>query len=152
MSRVVEDIRFITRDHRAFDLVGESAEVVVPLRNVSALSGHFADELAVVAHFERREFLGMLGEQIAKPAQQGAALGRGQSCPFSVRERGVRGVDCGIRIRFVTTRDLGPGLRRVRINRLEIRIRARRDTGAIDVGVELRQFSHVLPPRVPFSV
>ena len=85
VARVVEDVGLVDRDDRAFDLVGEPAVVVIPLRHVGGLRAHLGVELAVVAHFDLGERLRFLGDQIAELAQQRAALRRGQLRPVARR-------------------------------------------------------------------
>jgi hypothetical protein len=45
------------------------------LRQIVKLRAHLGNQLAVVAHLERRELLGIARDQVAEPAQQHAALG-----------------------------------------------------------------------------
>jgi hypothetical protein len=65
--------RLVDRDDAALDLVGQAAEIVVPLRHVAQLGGHLADQLAVVADLDVGQALGVLGDQVAQLAQQRAA-------------------------------------------------------------------------------
>ncbi len=54
-AREVEDSGLVDRNHAAFDLVGQAAEIVEPLRDVIELAAHLGDELAVVACFRFRQ-------------------------------------------------------------------------------------------------
>ena len=87
VARVVEGVGLVGRDHRAFDLVGEPAVVVVPLRHVRRLHAHLGVQLAVVADFDLGQLLRALGDEIAEPAQQRTAARCGQLRPLAGRER-----------------------------------------------------------------
>jgi hypothetical protein len=51
-AREVEYPAFVDRQHSAFNLVGQTAKIKVPLRNMAGLAKHFRYELAVIAHFD----------------------------------------------------------------------------------------------------
>ena len=127
VARVVERVGLVGRQHRAFDLVGEAAEVVVPLRHVRGLRAHLGDELAVVAHLDLGELPRVRRDQVAELAQQRAAL-RSRSASASrlsvnalCAARTARSTSAG-----VAARDQRPRLAGVRVVRLEGLRRTRR--------------------------
>ena len=96
-AREVEDAGLVDRNHAAFDLVGQAAEIVEPLRDVVELAAHLGDQLAVVGGFDLGEPLGFGRDQVAELAQQRAARGGGELAPFAMegalrprRRRGPR--------------------------------------------------------------
>ena len=67
--REVEDAGLVDRDDAALDLVGQAAEVMVPLRHVAQLHPHLVDQLAVVAGLDLGEIFGLAGQEIGEAAQ-----------------------------------------------------------------------------------
>ncbi len=93
----------------AFDLVGEAAEIIEPLRDVIELAAHLGDELAVIGGLDLGEMRGLGRDEIAELAQQRAAGAGGQAAPALVAEGLVRGIDGGIHIGHRAARNLRPG-------------------------------------------
>ena len=119
VAREVEIALLVERDDRALDLVGQAAEVVVPLRHVVELGRHLGEQLAVVAHLDLGQVLGVLRHQVAQLAQQRAALGRRHLRPRAVGEGSMRGTHRMIGIGGVAARDHRPRLAGERVVALE---------------------------------
>ena len=115
----VEVALLVQRDDRTLDLVGQSAEVVVPLRDVIELALHLGEQLPVVAHFDRGQFLCIARDQVAQPVQQQSALTRSELRPWALGKGAVRGAHRAVHVGGVSLRDLRPGFTRVRVVTLE---------------------------------
>ena len=115
----VEVALLVQRNHRPLDLVGQSAEVVVPLRDVIQLALHLGEQLPVVAHFDRGQFFCVAGDQVTQPVQQQSALTGSELRPRALGEGAVRGAHRAIDVVSVALRDLCPWLTRVRVVTLE---------------------------------
>jgi len=133
VARVVEGVGFVGGDDRALDLVGEAAEVVVPLRHVRGLRAHLGVELAVVANFDFREVAGTLRDQIAQRAQQRAPARGGHPRPVTGTERRVRRPNRAVDIVGPGAWDGRPGSAGERILRFERRPGGRVRPPAVDV-------------------
>jgi hypothetical protein len=112
-------IRTIDRHHGALNLVGETGVVIEPLRHVFRLRDHLGNELAVVAHLDFAEVLGVLLDQLGDPAHDLGARSRRHLRPSPALEGQVGGVDCAIHVRLVAFRNQRPRRSRVRIKGLE---------------------------------
>jgi hypothetical protein len=93
-----------------FDLVRQSAVIVVPLRHVRRLCAHFGVELAVVAHFDLGEEFRLLSDQVAEFPQQRAALRSIQLRPLAGGERLVRRAHRAVCILRAASGNERPGL------------------------------------------
>ena len=82
-DRLLEDVGEVVgpvgRHHGTLNLVGEPAVVIEPLGQVLGLRRHLRDQLAVVAHLDLRQVLGVLLDQAGDAAQHLAAR-RSASC------------------------------------------------------------------------
>ena len=116
---VDEHVRLVDRRHPALDLVREAAEVVEPLRDVAELRRHLGVELAVVARLDRRELLGIPGDQLAQAPQELAAGGGVHPRPGALGEGPPGGLDRGVGVLGAAARHLGPVLPRVGVGRGE---------------------------------
>ena len=116
----------VDRDHAAFDLIGETAEVVEPLRDVFQLRPHLRDELPVVGSLDLGEPFGFRRDQVGEPAQKCSARRGIQFAPIAV-ESGPGSGDGAIDIGGVSARNQRPRCRRKRIDRLEPFARLRLD-------------------------
>jgi hypothetical protein len=56
-------VRLVDRHHCTLDLVCQSTEIAPPFRVVGQLAAHFRQKLAVVAHLDFCEPLGVLCDQ-----------------------------------------------------------------------------------------
>ena len=63
---------------RAFDLVGQAAEVIEPVLRDPRLRPHLGEQLAVLLGLDRRDAIGVLGDHLAPLHQQASAAGRRQ--------------------------------------------------------------------------
>ena len=98
LEDVVEVVRPIDRHHRALDFVGEPAVVIEPLRHVLGLRHHLRDQLAVVAHLDLAQVLGVLLDQLRDaahascraPSASSAATARSRRRGRRPRRRGRR--------------------------------------------------------------
>ena len=70
LQRVGEVVGPVDGHHGAVDLVGETAVVIEPLGQILGLRVHLRDQLAVVAHLDLGEVLGVLLDQVGDAAQQ----------------------------------------------------------------------------------
>ena len=118
-AREVEHLVLVGRDDRAFDLVGEPAEVIVPLRRVADLARHLRVELAVVARLGFGEALGLDRDEIAEPAHELAALARLHRPPRPLAKGLVRRFDRALGVGRPAARDERPGLARIGIEAFE---------------------------------
>ena len=121
VPREVEHVRLVDRDDAAFDLVGEAAEVAEPLADVAALGEHLGDQLAVVAHLDLGQALGVLQHQVAEPAEDLPARGRSERGPRAAIECRIRGLDGAIDLGLAAARQQRPDITRERILALEHR-------------------------------
>ena len=80
-----EVVGLVGRDDPALDLVGVPGEVLVPGAQPLQLADHLAVELAVVAHLDPGEPLGVLGDEVGEPAHQRGALEAGHLAPLALR-------------------------------------------------------------------
>jgi hypothetical protein len=87
-ERVVEHARVVEGDHAALDLVREPSEVVKPVRNDPKLREHLLVELAVVAHFDLRDLLGVLRDQVTPPHHQPTSTSGRERAPILAFEGG----------------------------------------------------------------
>ena len=78
-----EHPRLVDREHRALDLVRQTAEIAEPFRNISQLGAHLGDELAVVARLQRRQPVRIRGDQIRQTDKQRPARG-GRQAPLGL--------------------------------------------------------------------
>ena len=125
--------RLVAGVHDAFDLIGQPAIVVIIVRHIAHLHRQLSEELAVVAHLDPRQPVGVLGDEIAELAHQRAAPRGGQSRPRPLREGAMRRADRPLDVGSVTARHPGPVLARHRIRRLQPGIARRIDEGAVDI-------------------
>jgi hypothetical protein len=133
VARKVEKALFIERNHAAFDLVRQTAEVIEPLRDVVQLSRHFGKQLAVVAHFDCCELVGVACDQVAQAAQQLPALCRAQLRPRAAGERAVRSLNRTIGVAWGALGNLCPRVTGIGVVRLEPALALRRRILAVDV-------------------
>jgi hypothetical protein len=140
-ARVVERVGLVDRDDLTFDLVGEPAVVVVPLRHVGGLRAHFGVELAVVAHFDFRERFRFVGDQVAELAQQRAAPGGGHLRPFTRSECFACRAHCAIDIFRIAARHQRPWLAGERVKAFEMLAGSGVDPLAINVHPEFDERS-----------
>jgi hypothetical protein len=115
VARVIEHVGLVAGDDMPFDLVRQSAIVVIPLRHVGGLRAHLGQQLAVVAHLDLGEELRLLGDEVAELAQQRAALRGVHLRPLAAGECLVRGLDRAIRIFLSALGDQRPRLAGERI-------------------------------------
>ncbi|MNF74186.1 hypothetical protein D3C84_562130 [compost metagenome] len=79
----------LDRNHRAFDLVGDAAEVTEAgggTRHVER--PRIANRVTGVQRFQLRQFFGVFFDLVRQPQQQAPALGAGQCCPGRKRALG----------------------------------------------------------------
>ena len=86
---VDEVVGLVGRDDPALDLVGVPGEVAVPGAQPLQLADHLPVELAVVAHLDPGEPLGVLGDQVGELVHAARRAGSRSSRP--TRRRGRRG-------------------------------------------------------------
>jgi ParB family chromosome partitioning protein len=156
VQRVGEGVGLVDRQHRALDLVGKAAEIVVPLRRVAQLQAHLGDQLAVVADLDPGEPLGVLRDEVAEPAQQVPALGRIQRRPVAVLEGPLRRRDGAVHVLRPAARHQRPGLAGIGVEGLERFARGRRHRLPVDVHREFLEFGHTILPALschrPFGI
>ncbi len=109
VAGVHEEVRLVSRDHLALDLVSKPGEVVEPLGQRRHLACHLAQQLAVVLGLQFRESVGVARDQVGQPAQQPTAVGRGVPAPLAV-ERAARRRDRLVDVGGSGVRDRGPRL------------------------------------------
>ena len=86
-----EHIGLVDRQHSAFDLVGQPAEITKPLGDIAQLGGHFRQQFAVVTGFNGGQTIRMDEDQIGETVQQFAARRGGQTSPIARFEGSFRG-------------------------------------------------------------
>ena len=148
---VGEVIGPIDRHHRALDFIRQAAVVVEPLRHVLGLRHHLRDQLAVVAHFDLAQVVGMFFDELSDAPHHLAARRRCHLRPWPALE-GARGrFDSPVGIRLVAFGDQRPGLARVGVVGLKLLAGGRIDPLAVDVGLVLLQLGgpvqHDVPPQ-----
>ena len=123
--------------HGALNLVGEAAVVVEPLGQILGLRVHLRHQLAVVAHLDLGQMLGVLLDQAADAAQQLAARGLRHGGPRPLLE-GAPGCLAGaVHVLGVAFGDQRPRLAGIGVVRLELLARGRLAPLAVDVGLIL---------------
>ena len=130
---VVEDVGLVGGHHRALDLVGQAAVVVVPLRHVRRVREHLGIQLAVVADVDLGQTGRVLGHQLTQPPQQHAAPGGRHARPLPRRERAVRGTHGAVHVLGRSAWDQRPGRAQVGVIGLEIVAAGRFGGGPVDV-------------------
>ncbi len=119
MHGVDEQVWLVEGQGATFELVGQPCGVMKELGQIADLTTGFTDQFAVVAAFQLRQLFLVLGNQIAQPAQQFAACGRGQTTPSRVLESFLCGLHGALHVRFVSVGQLRPGLRQCRVEAVE---------------------------------
>ena len=135
LQDVGEVVRPIDRHHGALDFVGQPAVVVEPLRHVLGLRHHLRDELAVVAHLDLAEVLGVLLDELGDAAHDLAARGRRHLRPGTGLERARGRFDGPVHIGLVAFGDQCPRLARIGVEGLECLAGGGIDPLAVDVGL-----------------
>ena len=135
LQDVVEVVRPVDRHHRALDLVGQPAVVIEPLGHVLGLRRHLRDQLAVVAHLDLAQVLGVLLDQPGDAAHHLAARGLRHLRPGTGLEGARGGLDRPVDVGLVAFGDQRPGLARVGIEGLEGLAGGGVDPFAVDVGL-----------------
>jgi len=129
----VENVRLVDGRHRTLDLVGQSAVVMKPLSQVTALIEHLRMELAVVPHLDLRQSFGVVGQDFGEPSEHQSAL-RGIQCgPLALPECVVGSLDGGLDIGGAGTRNSCPGVARIGVGRVDPFPGQRVGPGAVDV-------------------
>lgn len=101
----------VDRQHRAFDLVRQSAEITEPFGDVAQLRRHLGDQLAIVARLDRRQASGVLRDQVGETDRQLSACACRQPGPFRRPEgSGLRGRYRCIDLSLAVERNRGPRL------------------------------------------
>ena len=118
VARVVERVGLVDRQHSAFDLVRQSAEVAEILGQVAHLRAHLRDQLAVVAHFNPREPFRVALDQVRQAEHEQAASACRQLRPRAV-QRLVCRLDRAFRVGLLCARHRCPHLAGVRVGRLK---------------------------------
>ena len=136
---VDEVVGLVGRDDPALDLVGVPGEVAVPGAQPLQLADHLPVELAVVAHLDPGQPLGVLGDQVGELVHERGALEARHRAPLAV-EGGAGGVDGVVDVVGTALGDRRPGGARVRVQRAE-----RAPVG----GVDERARDVVLEPLEP---
>ena len=129
--------RLVGVHDRPLDLVREPGVVVVDARDVAKLGGHLAQQLAVVAHLQLAEALGVLGHEVREAAHERTALRRVHPAPLRGLERPLGRLHGAVRILRVASRHERPRPGGVGVVALEILARRRLDELAVDVHVQL---------------
>ena len=127
----------VGRHHGALNLVGEPAVVIEPLGQVLGLRRHLRDQLAVVAHLDLRQVLGVLLDQAGDAAQHLAARGLRHRRPRPLVERAPGRLAGPVRVLGVALGDQRPRLAGVGIVRLELLAGSGLAPLAVDVGLIL---------------
>ena len=115
----------------ALHLVGQAGVVLEVVAHVLHLGDDFGGELAVVAALGFSELRGVGLDEVAKPPQQVAALGRAQARPWAVK-RAVGSFDGRIRVVGSAARNLCPCRAGERILGWKIRTGRWGDARAVD--------------------
>jgi hypothetical protein len=126
----------IDRDHRAFDFVRQAGVVIVPLGQVLGLGVHLGDQLAVVAHLDLSQAVGILDQEVGQLADHVPALGRGHGRPVAFIGRPVGRLDRPLHVLPVAPGHQGPGLGGEGIEGFEILARGGLDPRPVDVHAE----------------
>ena len=82
-------------------------------------NAHLGIELAVVLHLDRRQVIGIAGDQVAEPAQQMPALGGIDLGPFAALEGRTRSTHGLVDIAGIAFGHIGPLLRSEGVCRFE---------------------------------
>ena len=143
MRGVGKGVRLVDRHQAAFELVDEAAEIPPPLRMIAQLAQHLGHQLAVVAHLDLGETLGIGGDEVAELAHRLAARGRRHLRPRAAPHRLIGGFHGLVGIGLGAARNLRPGFAAIGIDRIEPLAIGGIDILAVDV--ELIGF-HVYPP------
>ena len=109
-THVVVHVGHFGGDHPAFELVAE-AGVVVPAVDLPAAflqARCNAAGAAIVAELDLTQFVGLLGNQVADPAQHPAALGGQHPAPWAVVEGGLGGLHRAVDVGLAAVRHLRP--------------------------------------------
>ncbi len=123
-DRLVQDVGEVVGPvdghHCALNLIGEATVVVEPLGHVLGLRTHLGDELAVVAHLDLPQMIGVLFDQLGDAAHDLAARGRRHLRPRAGVEGAVGGFHGAVGVLLAAFGNQGPGLARVGVEALEL--------------------------------
>ena len=135
LQDVGEVVGPVDRHHRALDLIGQAAVVVEPLRQVLGLRVHLRHQLAVVAHLDLGQVLGMLLDQPGDAAQHLAARGLRHGRPRALVEGAPGRLAGAIHVLGVALGDQRPRLAGVGVEGLERLAGGGLAPLAVDVGL-----------------
>ena len=109
------EVGLVDRHHRAFNLVGQPAEVAPPLGVVAHLPAHLGQQFTVVAHLDLGQPVRVLCDQVGQAQHQLAPIGRGHRRP-GAGLHGPRGRrDSAVNVARTALRHPGPRLAPVRV-------------------------------------